>query len=222
MSQRPLGGWGEFWLVVIGAFGIFAITSVFLALHPAANLGHSTYSFWQLILYELVGAAVLGVLLHYRGWTLRSLGLTFHWTDVPIGLGLAAIVWLIYFTCWTGLTHYAPQLGLTVGQRPILQSGLSLSSAVAVIIVNPLYEEVFVTGYIVTALRGVRDTNFAVTVSTAVRLVYHLYQGVVGVALIIPLGLIFATWFAAKRRLWPLIVAHAVFDAIPIVWYAMR
>lgn len=54
----------------------------------------------------------------------------------------------------------------------------------------------------------------AVNVSAVIRLSYHLYQGVVGVLAVVPLGLLFGIWFARTRRLWPLIVAHAILDFV--------
>jgi membrane protease YdiL (CAAX protease family) len=37
--------------------------------------------------------------------------------------------------------------------------------------------------------------------------------------LIIPLGFIFAYWFARTGRLWPVILAHAIFDFIGLNAY---
>lgn len=54
----------------------------------------------------------------------------------------------------------------------------------------------------------------AVNISAAIRLSYHLYQGVAGVLSVVPMGLLFAIWFARTRQLWPLIVAHAIVDFI--------
>jgi uncharacterized protein len=52
----------------------------------------------------------------------------------------------------------------------------------------------------------------AVNISAAIRLSYHLYQGVAGVLTVVPVGLLFGFWFARTRQLWPLIFAHAVLD----------
>ena len=37
---------------------------------------------------------------------------------------------------------------------------------------------------------------------------------VVGVLGIVPMALLFAYWYAHTRRLWPLIVAHAILDLV--------
>ena len=39
----------------------------------------------------------------------------------------------------------------------------------------------------------------AVNISAAIRLSYHLYQGVAGVLSVVPMGLLFAIWFARTR-----------------------
>lgn len=54
----------------------------------------------------------------------------------------------------------------------------------------------------------------AVNISAAIRLSYHLYQGAAGVLSVVPIGLLFAYWFARTRQLWPLIVAHAILDLV--------
>jgi len=53
------------------------------------------------------------------------------------------------------------------------------------------------------------------------RLSYHLYQGAQGVVSIVPLGLVFTLWFARTGQLWPVIVAHAIFDFAALVPFAL-
>ena len=79
-------------------------------------------------------------------------------------------------------------------------------------LVNPVFEEVFVCGYVITALKERFGLTTAVNVSAALRVSYHLYQGAVGVVGVAPLALLFAYWFGRTGRLWPLIVAHAIMD----------
>jgi membrane protease YdiL (CAAX protease family) len=46
-----------------------------------------------------------------------------------------------------------------------------------------------------------------------VRLLYHLYQGPIGVVTIVPMGLLFGYAYARSRQLWPLIFAHVLITA---------
>ena len=77
-------------------------------------------------------------------------------------------------------------------------------------VVNGIFEELFVAGYIITALREARGMWIAINVSTVVRLLYHLYQGPLGVLTIVPMGLLYGYVYARTRQLWPLIVAHVL------------
>jgi membrane protease YdiL (CAAX protease family) len=79
-------------------------------------------------------------------------------------------------------------------------------------VVNGFFEEIFVAGYVITALTQVRSMWLAINVSTVIRLLYHLYQGPLGVLYVVPLGLVSGYVFARTRQLWPLILAHILID----------
>ena len=81
-------------------------------------------------------------------------------------------------------------------------------------IVNGIFEELFVAGYIITALTARRGMWMAINVSVVVRLLYHLYQGPIGVLTIVPMGLLYGYVYSRTRQLWPLIVAHVLIDII--------
>lgn len=98
--------------------------------------------------------------------------------------------------------------------------GISLATVLAVSLLNPIFEEVFVCGYVIAALKNTRSIPFSINTSVGIRLTYHLYQGTVGLISIIPLGLVFAYWFAKTGRLWPLVIAHGIFDFAGLVVYA--
>jgi membrane protease YdiL (CAAX protease family) len=84
--------------------------------------------------------------------------------------------------------------------------------------VNAAFEEIFVSGYIITALKPSRGASFALNVSVAVRLLYHLYQGQMAMLGVLPVGLVYAFWYARSGRLWPLIVAHALQDVVSLLY----
>jgi membrane protease YdiL (CAAX protease family) len=83
-------------------------------------------------------------------------------------------------------------------------------------LVNGFFEELFVCAYLINAVKKRRSAIFAINVSVAIRLAYHLYQGPMAVASIVPIGLIFGYWFARTGRLWPLVVAHALMDFLAL------
>lgn len=81
-------------------------------------------------------------------------------------------------------------------------------------------EEVVVCAYVLTRLRQLGWTNSRALVAQSVlRGSYHLYQGYGGFVGNAIMGLIFGWWFQRTRRVWPLIIAHFVIDAVSFVGY---
>jgi len=209
----------EFVIVVAGAFGLFIVTSLFMAVHPIAVPQHSESGLWQLAIHEIIVLGLLGSFLIARGWTLTRIGLMPTLIDTAIGLGLALAAYLAYAFAWSVLVAVSLPLAQAAANVKVMPTQLSLVTVAAVCVVNPLYEELFVAGYVVTALKEGRGATFALNCSVAIRLLYHLYQGVAGILSIIPLGLIFGYWYVRTGKLWPLIVAHAAIDLFGMLAY---
>lgn len=87
-------------------------------------------------------------------------------------------------------------------------------------VVNPIFEEGFVCGYVLSALTSKVGINAAVAVSVAIRLTYHLYQGPIALLSVIPMGAIHALWYAKAQRLAPIIISHAILDFVALVPYS--
>ena len=209
---RSLSPSTEFSIVVVGAFGLFIFASVLQALmQPRIDASDSGVG-W-LLGYELALLALLGAFLHVRGWTPRLLGLDFHARDWLVG----AVLFIAVYIAYAALAAIASLIFSL--KEPVItgKTSVSLVNILTLSVVNPIFEEVFVCGYVVTALQKSRGPWTAINVSTAIRLSYHLYQGAFGVLGIVPTGLIFAWWFAATGRLWPPIVAHGLLNLIVLL-----
>ena len=88
----------------------------------------------------------------------------------------------------------------------------------AVAFANGWAEEVIVVAFFMTRLRqlGMSPVNVLV-VSSLLRGAYHLYQGFgAGVGNIV-MGLVFGYVWQRTGRLWPLIIAHGLIDAVAFV-----
>lgn len=80
-------------------------------------------------------------------------------------------------------------------------------------IANGFAEELVMRAYLIARLeRLLRSTWQAVLVSTLLFASYHLYQGPVGVIGAAAFGLVCALSFCLCRRLWPLCLAHAMWN----------
>ena len=192
--------------------------SLLAAVRPAARGQMSDAYLASVLGYELTVMAVLLPFLRVRGWSLTRFGIRVTAVDTLIGFGLALADFIIFYMAYTILASVWPRAALAMAMPGFLSKDLSLSAVIAVSIVNPIFEELFVCGYVIAALRD-RDPWLGIHVSVAIRLLYHLYQGALAAINIVPSGLILGIWYARTGRLWPVIVAHALWDLLPLLPY---
>jgi membrane protease YdiL (CAAX protease family) len=139
------------------------------------------------------------------------------------GCALALVAYVLYVGFAVVVGGSWPEVARALAATRLLGGGLSWTTVIVASVINPFYEEIFVCGYVISVLAEPRagaaqavGLATAVNVSALIRLSYHLYQGVAGVLAVVPLGLLFALWFARTRQLWPLIVAHAILDFVAL------
>jgi len=77
--------------------------------------------------------------------------------------------------------------------------------------INPVFEEMFETGYFVRSLERY-GMWVAILASAVFRAFLHAHLGVNAIAVVFPIGLIFGFVYWRRRQLWPLVVAHVLFD----------
>ena len=170
---------------------------------------------------EIVGIEIallltVTVFLWARGWQTKDfpIGITPRRTAESMGLYLA-----------TGAACGVASMALAVISTRLswadvlfTSSPISYEGSILVLllfsIVNPIFEELIVVGYVVTLLEQKRGLAVAVIASTMIRLSYHTYQGTVGLVYIGLMGLIFAVYYCKRRGLWPLFLAHGLMDFV--------
>ena len=207
----------EVLLVLLIAFGMF-LPSNLAALVSPDLLAHrdsppiSNSHLQGLVLYEVVILVILATFLRARGWSLARLGVQPTARDTVYGVGLCVGYYLFYWVLVMALATVWPTFARLSMSTHLVAADLHWPTVIVASTINPVFEEVFVCGYVITALKGRVGTTTAVNVSAGIRVFYHFYQGAVGVVGIAPLALLFAYGFARTGRLWPLIVAHALTD----------
>jgi membrane protease YdiL (CAAX protease family) len=173
--------------------------------------------------FQLLAWGALGVYLLWRsGFSLSQIGLSRpRWRpDLLGGLGLAALIGL------PGLALYqvARILGMNASVEPaeLYDTWWRIPVLLLVAFANGWAEEVIVVGFLLTRLRQLRvNLVAAVIISSVLRGVYHLYQGFGAGLGNLAMGLVFGYVYVRTGRLWPLIVAHALIDAVAFVGYAL-
>jgi len=223
LQALPLAA--EFAIVIFGAFGVLlAMTLMTLltrsgAADPGSTGWYSAEHLISVIVYEVpVGAAVLAFL-RLRGWSPKRLGIRITAAETLVGFGLAFLAEVACYAALFVLALASPGFTKAMVAAQATPGGFGLWTLIALSIVNPIFEETFVCGYVVSVLKERANVPTAISISIAIRLLYHLYQGAAAFVGILPFGFVLAWWYARTGRLWPVIVAHGLADFIALVGY---
>lgn len=209
----------EFIIVVLIAFGYFILASILYLLYPVTNSSINQAGLISLIIYEIIIFAFVWTFLAMREWNFNMLGFNPGIKDTIVGLLLAPLLYGIYWAILNLTVLVFPALESSIMNTNIIESDISIITVVLVSIINPIFEELFVCAYVIESLKNIKGISFAINVSILLRILYHLYQGIPGLILIIPLGILFSFWYAKTKRLWPIIVVHGIFDFIGFFTY---
>lgn len=207
----------EFLIVIFWAFGQFIFASI-LSIGTARSAAYTNQALASVLIAELLQFAFIAWFLHARGWTLQKVGLKVTARGTGLGLGLAVASYALFIVAQLVGQHLLPiDMTTAASIYPKAAKDLDLQLVLVTSVVNGVYEELFVAGYVITAMTPVRGMWTAINVSTGIRLLYHLYQGPMGILAIVPLGILYGWVYVRTRQLWPLVVAHVVIDVIGLV-----
>lgn len=192
---------GEFVLVISLAFGLAIIGSLAAALsYSNQPVEFGDAGLVGTLAFELVIGTVLWLILRAREWKWSDFSVHYSNGTTILGLLIGAItliVWCVFEWLF--------------GKVPSAVSG-TMPLVLAVSVVNPLFEELLVLGYVVQSMRKRFGLVTAMNVSIAIRLLYHLYQGPLAVIPIALFGVLVTLVYVRMGRLWPAIVAHGAVD----------
>ena len=209
----------EFFLIVLLAFGLFSVASVralFGPLTGRAALLFDDHRVWTLLVYQLSVAPVIMYILWERGWKWLDFSVQINTRGVLQGFGLAVVA---FMALRAGVMLAAPsaEAAPAVAALPAATGFLAVAGMLLASIVKAVFEEVLVCGYVIQSLRGRFGIALAVNASIALRMSFHLYQGPGAFLAFALLGLVFTLFYIRTGRLWPLIVAHALLEAVALL-----
>lgn len=197
-------------------FGWFIVGSAYTVSIGFQNGSFSEGGVVGLVLLEVILAIAAIYVLGSRGFDVSSLYPRPSLAGAAAGLILAAAA---FGAAWAATSsfdwnYYSRPLEQLMGGPPI-----ALPALVLLGIVNGAYEEVFLLGFLLRGLRGY-GLSIAIGVSVLVRVLYHLYQGPLGALYVGVFGLVLSLYYVSSGKLFPVVLAHALWDIIPFVWNA--
>lgn len=193
-------------------FGLFVVTSL-----SSVNQGLPTYNITDdelgaTMLLEVAMAAFALGYLRLRGQPLGELFPSPTLRGTLTGAGLYAVIYVLFAAVHSLLALGIP--ALREAANPV-QVDASAAMIIVMSLVNGLYEEVFLLGFLQRHLARV-ESHFAVGAVLLLRLSYHLYQGLPGTAFAIVFGGVLGYYYLRTGKLWPVVAAHVVADILAL------
>jgi membrane protease YdiL (CAAX protease family) len=198
--------------MVMLCFGWFMISSqASLAAWQAGGTarGFSDNILGSVMVTELIFGAVAIAVLQARGYPLRTLYPQPSWSGALLGAGLYLGATAVSALAMLLEPHPA---GMPVAEMAA-RTQVSLPAIMLVSVVNGAYEEVFLLGYLMRGLRRY-GASTALGITLLVRLLYHTYQGPVGALGVMLFGAVIGLYYQRSGRLFPVVTAHVITDAI--------
>ena len=124
--------------------------------------------------------------------------------------GAIAAVALWVLVCRAVFPHL-----FAVAKATQILGGPRLSLSLVYSILNAVFEELLWLGLGFAAFRRF-GVGVAGTISAALRLLAHVYQGPLALVTVLPVGVVFTLYYVRTRRLWPVVVAHAFQDTLAL------
>ena len=152
------------------------------------------------VVYELIAGGIAFAILKSRGW---------KWSDFAIHASRGSTI--VGMIVALALFAFGYAFEAAFGKVPVVLSA-SLAPITVISLINPLFEELLVLGFVVQSMRKAFGLTTAFNVSLGLRVLYHLYQGPLAVIPIAVMALVFTLVYVKMGRLWPVIVSHALLD----------
>jgi membrane protease YdiL (CAAX protease family) len=201
--------------VVFGVTVGISVLSTILFGEARADAAFTDEHLAGLLIWEVLVTATLVPWLRLRGWTPSDVAGAPVPGDVARGAAVGLLAWGCYWALWMVFSMLSPDVAAELaGETRFTGDPAGPLAIVVTSVVNPVFEEFLWLGYGVARLADRIGLRAAAVLSILLRLAVHTYQGPWAVLGVSPLALAFTWYYGRTRRLWPVVVAHVLFDAL--------
>jgi membrane protease YdiL (CAAX protease family) len=201
----------EIFIVLILGFGIFIYSSTVSIIqhsHSHPSQTYNSYDFIFIIIYEIIALMIIGYYLKKRNWKFQDFNLDFTFKMIGIAILLVLtreVLGAVIVSAFRSLGILSPE----IINSPIILFQTNIFSILLITVVNSIYEEVILIGYLFKRLEKLHF-SFIIIISFVIRASFHTYQGWDNIPMVFILALVFGVYYARYRKLMPLILAHAI------------
>ena len=201
----------EFIIVIFLGFGLFIYSSTISFLqfkNKAQTEIYDSYDFVFIVIYEILILMIIAIYLKKRKWQLQDFNLDFKVKMIGIALLLVFIRESIGLIITKSFIAIIGSTSIQLNEPNIsLQTGIF--SMAMMVIINSIYEEVLLTGYLFKRFEYFHPA-IIIAISFLIRASFHTYQGSINLIMVFILALVFGLYYLRYRKLWPIIIAHGI------------
>ncbi|HOZ50820.1 MAG TPA: type II CAAX endopeptidase family protein [Chitinophagaceae bacterium] len=201
----------EFIIVMFLGFGLFIYSSTISFLEfkkSSSTQNYNSVDFIFIVVYEILILLIIAFYLKKRKWQVKEFNLDFTFSMIGIAMLLVCLregmSYLIHHSI-RAISGLSPSLS----NEPNIILQTSLFSTIIMVIVNSIYEEFLLTGYLYKRFEDFHPA-ILILLSFIMRASFHTYQGLFNLIMVFILALIFGLYYLRYRKLWPIIIAHGI------------
>lgn len=216
---QKIPNWLEGLIVMFLGFGIFIYSStlVFFTLINNSDqkfqFESTTTEYVSITVYESIALTVISLFLLVRKWKIKDFQFNFRLQSFLNAFLLVLCYFLVSTILFTLYNSLLLSLGKTIEPQVSIDSSSNLLGIVLILIINSIYEEVLLVGYLFKRLQNLHPVHI-ISISTLIRLSFHTYQGTQALLSIGALGVMFALFHWKFKNLSSLIIAHGLLNLI--------
>ena len=229
MRPELVAPWWEIVLVLVVMLGPFAYSSAHFALRSRSSDFISQMltdrAFLRLIAMEGGLLALLLFYLRWRGWTPEDFKIRLDWKGtliaplLMIGAGLANVLTSVLLKLWVVWQAPHPHgifAAYVANSTHIARHNIEIGWLLIFLgsIVNAFLEEIVFMGYAFNQFAARQGPLFALLSMVLLRMLLHTYKGPLEMLGIGAFSFVYGLAYWYLVRLWPLILAHALMDAL--------
>lgn len=209
-------------LVVLGApFLFFFASSLSWVVARAGEVVFTDARLLTTLAIEITLMALLVPFLRRRGWTPREASGRPEPRDAVRGVGLWLGCMGASYVAFLALYFVAPKEAQALAE-PQFTGTASFPVGLATAVINPVFEEFLWLAYAIPALQSRIGLRAACVLSVALRCAVHLYQGPIVFVGVLPSAIVLTVYFVNTGRFWPVVVTHAIVDAVGLTALTLR
>jgi len=208
----------EFSLIMVVSLGYFIFSAFeWATIEPnsQAVLNYGNDAILHILFYEFTVLMVVLGILRWQGWSISTMGFSVSLRKLTAGLAMFVISYFIYVIVFRLFSDFVLNLKIldnSASENITYSVSANLLPLLLFSLINPIFEEFILVGYIVTAVRDKMSLFSCLILSVGFRLAFHVHQGPIILLSILPTGIMFTLYYWYKKNLIPLIVAHSLLD----------